>query len=97
MLFYAAFLKIGVIFKNNDVVYKGMDSKKEIVPWNCHVCDKEFQVSSGGLCSKCHKATCLKCLGVGTFFGILKKAKLENAVCRYCADAEEDKVKEEPV
>jgi len=74
-----------------------MDSKKEIVPWICHVCNKEFHVDSGGLCSKCYKATCLKCLGVGTFFGISKQTRSENAVCRYCAGKEEDAVKKEPV
>ena len=73
-----------------------MDSRKEIVPWICHVCNKEFHVSSGGLCSECHKATCLKCLGVGTFTGILKQAEVKNPVCRYCADTDDDKVKEEP-
>ena len=57
-----------------------MDSKKEIVPWICHVCNKKFHVTRGGLCSKCHKATCFRCLGVGTIFGISKQAKFENPV-----------------
>jgi len=74
-----------------------MDSKKEIVPWICHVCDKEFNVNSGGLCSNCHKATRLKCLGIGTFFGISKQAKVENNVCRHCAVTDEDRLKEDSV
>jgi len=83
--------------RNKYVVLIGMNSKREIVPWICHVCNKAFHVDSGGLCSKCHKATCLRCLGVGTFSGILKRANFETAVCRHCADTEQDKVRKKPV
>ena len=69
-----------------------MTSEKEIVPWTCHVCDREFNAGSGGLCSKCHKATCINCLGLNTFFGTVfgkrKKEKIENAVCRNCEDTD---------
>ena len=63
-----------------------MTSEKEIIPWICHVCDREFNIDSGGLCSECHKATCLNCLGLRIFFGKWKKEKIENAVCLYCKE-----------
>ena len=78
-----------------------MASGKEIVPWTCHVCDEEFNIDSGGLCSKCHKATCLNCLGLNTFFGTVfgkrKKERIKNAVCRSCADQQEDKIEKKPL
>ncbi|MEW6713941.1 MAG: hypothetical protein AB1306_02465 [Nitrospirota bacterium] len=35
-----------------------MASSKEIVPWKCHICQGEFETPSGGICSRCNKATC---------------------------------------
>ncbi len=44
-----------------------MKSEEKIIPWKCHLCGKEFKVTSGGICSKCNKPTCNKHLGKGSF------------------------------
>jgi hypothetical protein len=31
-----------------------------IVPWICHVCECEFGILSGGLCSWCSEPTCIE-------------------------------------
>jgi len=62
-----------------------MASSKEIIPWKCHVCGREFDTLHGGICKKCGKATCNLC------FGLSKLTKLANLkmpkaqVCRTCA------------
>jgi hypothetical protein len=40
-----------------------MKIEKNIIPWKCHVCGKDFDVTFGGICSKCNKPTCSEHLG----------------------------------
>ena len=57
-----------------------MNSVKKIVPWKCHICQREFDTPRGGICSRCNKATCRKHLKQ-----IGKKLELETRwVCDNC-------------
>jgi len=62
-----------------------MKSAKEIVPWKCHICRKEFDTPSGGICSRCNQATCRKHL-----HQIGQKTKLDATwACDNCLTNEE--------
>jgi len=52
---------------------RNITASKEIIPWTCHICGGQFETRSGGICSKCNKATCRKHLKQ-----IGKKLKLES-------------------
>ncbi len=60
-----------------------MTNEQTIIPWKCHVCDSVFDVTSGGICSKCNKPTCNKHLGTRSF----SKIKRER-ICTKCRSEE---------
>ena len=33
-------------------------NQSNVVPWKCHVCQREFDMRGGGLCHRCNKTTC---------------------------------------
>jgi hypothetical protein len=66
-------------------------NSKQIIPWRCHVCGREFDTMSGGLCSKCGKVTCNICFGIGTLKRLGQMKVPNEAVCRNCATAKEEK------
>ena len=62
-----------------------MSQPKEVVPWKCHIRHREFDTPSGGVCSRCSRATCREHL-----HQIGKKLKLETKwVCNNCLTSEE--------
>ncbi|MGA2317460.1 MAG: hypothetical protein ABSG71_13905 [Thermodesulfobacteriota bacterium] len=62
-----------------------MNAVKQVVPWKCHICYGEFDTPSGGICSRCNRATCHAHL-----YQIGKKLKLESEwVCYGCLTNEE--------
>lgn len=62
-----------------------MTTSKEVVPWKCHICRSEFDTPSGGICSRCNKATCREHL-----HQIGQMTKLdEKWVCDNCLTNEE--------
>lgn len=66
-----------------------MTSKKEVVPWKCHICHEEFDTPSGGMCSRCNRSTCRAHL-----HQIGRRMKLESKwVCNDCLTHEEKTVK----
>jgi len=67
------------------VAFDVMQRKKEIVPWTCHVCGKEFDTPGGGICGECNKPTCKICLGVGAPYQIFKDKKPGALTCKPCA------------
>lgn len=62
-----------------------MSVQKDIIPWKCHICSREFDTPGGGICSRCNHATCRTHL-----HEIGKKLKLESMwVCDNCLTSEE--------
>jgi hypothetical protein len=62
-----------------------MNSSNEIVPWVCHICGGEFDTPHGGICGRCHGATCFSHL-----YHIGKKLKVESQwICDHCLTEEE--------
>jgi hypothetical protein len=41
-----------------------MTLSKNIIPWQCHVCGRNFDTLYGGICKECGKATCNLCFGL---------------------------------
>jgi ABC-type branched-subunit amino acid transport system permease subunit len=60
-----------------------------IIPWHCHVCGSKFDTPDGGLCSRCNKATCRKCLLPGLDKKQSEGKKTSGYICRNCATPEE--------
>lgn len=67
-----------------------MNSEQNIIPWKCHVCGKDFDVTCGGICSKCNKPACNKHLGKRIF----SKAD-QQRVCTQCRKDEHIEEKKE--
>jgi hypothetical protein len=63
--------------------------RKEIIPWKCHCCGKEFDAIDGGLCKKCGKPTCGICFGMGKLKNIVKLRIPEPRICRLCSQGKE--------
>jgi hypothetical protein len=62
-----------------------MVSSKEVIPWICHICRSEFDTPSGGICSRCNRATCR-----GHLHQIGQMTKLDAKwVCDNCLTKEE--------
>ena len=63
-----------------------MQQNKHIIPWKCHVCSRQFDTTSGGICKECGKPTCHICFGLGELksFGKLKVPEIR--ICRSCTD-----------
>jgi len=62
-----------------------MASSKDVVPWKCHICRSEFDTPSGGICSRCSRATCREHL-----HQIGQMTKLDAKwVCDNCLTSEE--------
>jgi hypothetical protein len=61
----------------------------QIIPWHCHVCGNGFETPDGGLCFRCSKATCRKCLlsGIQNRQGAGKTTS--GFVCTQCATPQE--------
>lgn len=56
--------------------------------WRCSVCQRSFQTEDGGLCSRCLKPACRRCLGIGPdILGGLTK-RMMNRVCKPCRSKE---------
>jgi hypothetical protein len=63
-----------------------MQVQKNIVPWKCHICARQFDTMGGGICKDCGKVTCNSCFG-SVKLKILGKMRLpESQLCRSCAD-----------
>jgi len=63
----------------------------QIVPWKCHDCGREFELTGGGLCKKCGKPTCSICFGVGMLRLLVKLKLPESRVCRSCVTIQQEK------
>jgi hypothetical protein len=71
-----------------------MQTKKDIIPWKCHICGREFGTISGGICKECGKATCNVCFNLGKLKRMSKLKMPEARVCRTCANKKETKISE---
>lgn len=56
----------------------------QIVPWYCTACGAQFDTSGGGVCARCQRIVCLRCLGV---WRITRGVSLGQQVCRVCKAA----------
>ena len=56
----------------------------QIVPWYCTACGAPFDTSESGVCARCHRVVCLRCLGV---WRTPRWASLGQPVCRACRSA----------
>ena len=56
-----------------------------VVPWNCHICGREFQTIKGGLCGICNEPTCFTCFGYDENHPIRSIKDFSNSMCLACA------------
>jgi hypothetical protein len=68
-----------------------MQQNKDIIPWKCHACGREFDTAHGAICMECRKPTCNIRFGLGKLrrLGQFKIPKAR--VCRTCANKKETK------
>jgi len=63
-----------------------MQIQKNIIPWKCHICGKQFATMGGGICKECGKVTCKRCFGFAKLKLLGKMKKPESQLCRICAN-----------
>ena len=64
---------------------------KQIVPWVCEICGREYGIFNGGICTICNRSSCYLCLGIGTVKGLKIKNKITKPICKYCAESKNEK------
>jgi hypothetical protein len=55
-----------------------------VIPWKCHICLKDFDESSGAICSRCGKATCDFDLNLVDYKERDGAARIDQIVCNKC-------------
>jgi hypothetical protein len=69
-----------------------MQREKNIIPWKCHICGREFDTISGGICIECGKVTCNIFFNLGKLKRLGKLKMPEPKACRAYANKKETKI-----
>jgi hypothetical protein len=64
----------------------GMLQNREIVPWRCHVCSRQFDALGDAICNQCGRATYNVCFAAATMKLLGQRKQPAMRICRKRAE-----------